>query len=207
MKIARAVWAATAACIATATAACGEGTPSAGEITARRINIVDESGEIRLVIAAELPDTMWRGERHERSIAPAGIVWYDRNGDESGGLAVSNVPGWKGGAPEGSVRMVTFDFTHQITDAVRLDTYESADGSAWSGGLTVFDRRHVETGPVTSSQGTERVQLGTRNGDAALVIRDADEKPRIRIGVDRGGIAAIEILDDRGTIVHRLPEK
>lgn len=175
------------------------------EITVRRINVVDASGEVRFVISGELPDPVVRGEHKPRAIVPAGIIWHDEDGDESGGLAVAAVPGWKGGA-KGKVRMLTFDFTRQITDAVRLDTFESDDGETWSGGLTVFDRRPYVAGPVASSQGRERVYLGTQNGDAGLVVRDAQERERIRIGVDRDGTAVFEILDENGTVIHRIPQ-
>lgn len=190
--------------VAVILAACGK-FDAQDEITVRRINLVDRTGEIKLVIAAELPGPVVRGERMERDIVPAGLIWHDSGGDESGGIAVADVSGWKGASGGGKVRMITFDFTHQLTDAVRLDTFESNDGDAWSGGLTVFDRRPYQAGTVESSQGTERLFLGTRNGAAGLVIRDTEERERIRIGVDPDGIAVIELLDEAGKVVNRLP--
>lgn len=175
------------------------------EITVKRINLVDESGETRLVISGDLPDPVVRGERLERAITPAGILWHDEDGDESGGLAVTPVSRWQG-ASSGKVRMITFDFTNQITDAVRLGTYESDDGQTWQGGLTVYDRRPFSPGPVESSQGKRRIYLGTQNEDAGLVILDSAERERIRIGVGRDGVAVIEILDEDGEVLYRLPE-
>ena len=182
--------------------------PFAGqeEITVKRINIVDESGVKRLVIGSELPDPVVRGERIERAIVPAGIIWHDENGDESGGLALAQVPQWKDGGPEGSVRMITFDFTHQITDAVRVGTYESTDGDVWRGGLTVYDRRPYKPGPVESSQGVERIFLGTKNENAQLVIHDPEGRERIRIGVDSEGQAQVKIFDEDGAVSYSIPE-
>lgn len=195
------------ACVVAATGiGCGN-SASPDEITVKRIKVVDESGEVRFIIAGDLPGPVVRGQRLERSIVPAGIVWHDPNGDESGGLAIAPVSGWKGTPGSGRVRMLTFDFTHQITDAVRLDTFESDDGNTWSGGLTVYDRRPYEPGPVTSSQGKERIYLGTQNGDSGLTIRDSQERERIRIGVRRDGVAVIEILDEDGEVMHRVPER
>lgn len=176
------------------------------EITARRINIVDESGVVRLVIASELPDPVVRGERLERSIVPAGLIWHDQDGNESGGLALAQVPQWKDGGPEGKVRMITFDFTHQITDAVRVGTYESNDGEKWRGGLTVYDRRPYRAGPIQSSQGIERIFLGTQNENAGLVIHDPEGRERIRIGVDSDGATRFEILDENGETIFSIPE-
>lgn len=177
------------------------------EITAQRINIVDESGVVRLVIASELPDPVIRGEQLERSIVPAGLIWHDKEGNESGGLALAQVPQWKDGGPEGKVRMMTFDFTHQITDAVRVGTYESNDGDVWRGGLTVYDRRPYRAGPIRSSQGIERIFLGTKNQNAGLVIHDPEGRERIRIGVDSDGGAQFEILDESGETVYSIPEQ
>lgn len=175
------------------------------EITVKRINLVDSSGETRLVISGDMPDPVVRGERIERAITPAGILWHDEDGDESGGLGIAPVPAWHG-APNGKVRMITFDFTHQITDAVRLGTYESDDGTAWEGGLTVYDRRPFSPGPIESSQGIRRIYLGTQNEDAGLVILDSEERERIRIGVGQDDVAVIEILDEAGEVVYRIPE-
>lgn len=176
------------------------------EITVQRINVVDQSGVVRLVISSELPDPVIRGERLERAIVPAGIIWHDEDGNESGGLALAQVPGWKDGGPAGKVRMFTFDFTHQITDAVRVGTYESSDGNVWRGGLTVYDRRPYTPGPIESSQGVERIFLGTRNEDAGLVIHDPEGRERIRIGVDSDGESQFEILDKDGEVVFSIPD-
>jgi hypothetical protein len=186
--------------------AAGCATPAQqAEITVQRINIVDESGVVRLVISSELPDPVVRGEQHERAIVPAGIIWHDEDGNESGGVAVAQVSGWSG-APEGRVRMITFDFTHQITDAVSVGTYESGDGEVWKGGLAVYDRRPYVPGPIESSQGVERVFLGTQNQDAGLVIHDPQGRERIRIGVDADGEARFEILDRDGAVVYSLAD-
>lgn len=205
MSTARLIGGVSLVCAAALTATgCGRSAPE--EITVRRINVVDKSGKIRFVISGELPDPVVRGERMQRDIVPAGIIWHDKDGNESGGLAVAPVSGWKG-ASKGKVRMITFDFTHQITDAVRLDTFESDDRETWSGGLTVFDRRPYAAGPVESSQGKQRIHLGTQNGDAGLVVRDAEERERIRIGVNRDGAAIFEILDEKGNATYRVPER
>lgn len=177
------------------------------EITVQRINIVDESGVERLVISSELPDPVVRGERLERAIIPAGILWHDEDGNESGGLGIAEVAQWKDGGSEGRVRMITFDYTHQITDAVRVGTYESADGDIWRGGLTVYDRRPYEPGPIESSQGIERIFLGTKNQNANLVIHDPEGRERIRIGVGSDGRTQFEILDENGEITFSIPEE
>lgn len=71
------------------------------EITVKRINIIDPTtGQVQMVMAGGLPGPVVRGRQMERSIAPAGIIWHDGNGDESGGLVTAPVAAWKG-APGG----------------------------------------------------------------------------------------------------------
>lgn len=182
-------------------AGCASVVPSE-EITVKRINIVDESGEVRFIIAGNSPDPVVRGQQLKRSISPAGIIWNDEDGNESGGIVATRFP------PNDTTRarMITFDFTHQITDAVNLGTFESEDGETWKGGLTVYDRRPYVPGPVTSSQGIKRIFLGTQDADAGLIIHDAEGRERIRIGVDPDGEAVIEMLDKQGAVIYRIPD-
>jgi hypothetical protein len=173
--------------------------PQSAEITVQRINVVDSDGVVRMVIAGDLPDPIVRGEQYERSIAPAGIIWHDDDGNESGGLAVARMPN------EARGRFVTFDFTHQPTDAVSMGTFESPEGERWMAGLQVYDRLPYVPGRIETSQGVRRVMLGTANGDAGLTVLDPQERERIRIGVDPDGTASIEILDEEGQTVFRIP--
>ncbi|MGH7571533.1 MAG: hypothetical protein ACREMK_06785 [Gemmatimonadota bacterium] len=170
------------------------------EITVRRINVVDEAGQVRLVISGDLPDPIARGQQVERSISPAGILWFDEDGNESGGLVTAPTGGG------GKQRGIIFDFTHQPTDAVSVGTIESGDGEVWMAGLMVHDRLPYEPGEIGTSQGKRRILLGTQNQDAGLVILDPQERERIRIGVGPDGTAGIEILNEEGEIVYRAPE-
>jgi hypothetical protein len=87
-----------------------------------------------------------------KKIVPAGMNWHDEDGNESGGLALAQVPGWRDFGLAGGVRRITFDFTHQIKDAVRVGTYESSDGSVWR----------------------------ARNENAGLVVHDPEGRERVR---------------------------
>ncbi len=174
------------------------GTPD--EITVSRINVVDETGALRFILAGDAPGPMVRGERLERSIAPAALVFHDADGDESGGLALATMPDGSTG------RFLTFDFVRQITDAVRLGTFEAPGGETWRGGLEIFDQNPYDPGPVTTSQGVQRVFLGTEDRDAFLIVHDAQGRERIRIGVDAQGEAVIEMLDTDGVQTFTAPQ-
>ncbi|HEU4427333.1 MAG TPA: hypothetical protein VFT98_01145 [Myxococcota bacterium] len=179
--------------------ACRSG-DAADEITVRRINVVDEKGVVRFVIAGDAPDPILRGQRYPRAVSPAAILWHDEDGNESGGLAVAPLPDGR------TMRMITFDFTVQPTDAVRIGTFESPDGERWMAGFEAFDRNPHLPGPIETSQGVRRIVLGTENAQAGLTILDPQERERIRIGVDAKGTAVFEILDESGAVVFRAPD-
>lgn len=168
-------------------------------LTVQRINVVDANGKLRLVIAnsAHFPDVEIRGKVYQRSIHDsAGFVYYDVNGQETGGLVLTKL-----GTDD--VANQTFDYTYQMTDGIRMIKRESADGARWQAGFEIFDRRPYRLGEVDSSQGVQRVALVDEDHNAQLVISDVQGKPRIRIGVDATGEPAITMLNPDGKEVYR----
>lgn len=168
----------------------------------QRIDVVDPDGKIRLVIAnkARLPGVAARGKTYpngSRSIQDtAGLIFYDTNGDETGGLAFARLR-------DEDMANMTFDYTYQPTDGIRIVRRESADGMRWQAGFDIFDRRPYKPGDIESSQGIQRISLADKNHDAQLVISDTEGRPRIRIGVDKTGKPRIEMLDTNGKPVYR----
>lgn len=178
----------------------GQQSASFGILDVERINIRDPDGTIRLAISnrAHAPDAKYRGKTYKRSIDDViGMIFYEANGDEAGGIALAKLRDRKQSA-------FIFDYTHQITDGIGLVKRESEDGESWETGLFLSDRRPYAPGDVTSSQGVERIWLANRDGDAALEISDPEGRPRIRIGVDANGEPDIVILDENGEVVSEL---
>jgi hypothetical protein len=106
-------------------------------LTVQRINVVDANGKTRFIIAnsARFPDVEIRGKIYKRSIHDAaGLVFYDVNGQETGGLVLTKLR-------DEDVANMTFDYTSQLTDGVRIIKQESPDGTHWHAGFEVFDRR------------------------------------------------------------------
>lgn len=173
------------------------------EITAERINIVDSNGKPRLVIsnAAHIPDPVLHGKSVKRSIGDtAGMIFYDVDGTETGGLVTARPPGGN------RYVALIFDYTHQPTDGVGIFKLESPDGKTYSAGLSVNDRRPYKPGDI-ASQGVERITLGTKDRDAELIISDAEGKRRIMLGVDEANTARLEIRDAQGNVLHRFPSQ
>lgn len=172
--------------------------PSFETISAQRINIVDPDGTLRMAITnrAYPPDVIYRGEVYSnRSIDDlAGVVFYESDGDETGGIAMAQLR-------DNNQRAFIFDYTHQLTDGVGMIMRESQDGEVWKSGFFISDRRPFEEGKIASSQGVERIWLSNETRDAALTIADPEGRPRIRIGVDADGEPSMQVLDETGTPV------
>jgi len=172
-------------------------------LTVERIDVVDPDGTTRLAIGnrAHPPAARYRGKIYERSIDDfAGIVFYEADGDETGGMGVAKLR-------DNAQRMFIFDYTHQLTDGVGMINRESVDGEHWEAGFFVSDRRPYDEGKVASSQGVERIWLRNEDQDAALMIADPEGRPRIRIGVDASGAPAITMLDENGEMVFNADGK
>jgi hypothetical protein len=173
-------------------------TASFDTITVQRINVTDADGTTRLVIAnsARLPGAIIHGKEYPRSINDAaGVLFLDTKGEETGGIALSKLR-------DDNVATLTFDYTHQLTDGIRIWKQESIDGEKWRAAFDIFDRRPY-TGAVESSQGVPRIALADENQKAELVISDPEGRPRIRIGVDKGGDPSIVMLNPEGKEIYR----
>jgi hypothetical protein len=185
--------------IATAAAKSPSAVPASFDtITVQRINVADADGTTRLVIAnsTRLPGAIVHGKEYPRSINDAaGVLFLDTKGEETGGLAMSKLR-------DNNVATMTFDYTYQPTDGIRIWKQESVDGTNWRAAFDIFDRRPY-TGVVESSQGVQRIALADENQKAELVISDPDGHPRIRIGVDKGGEPSIVMLSPEGKEIYR----
>jgi len=186
--------------VVAAAAKSSAATPSAtyDTITVQRINVADPDGTTRLVIAnsARLPGAIIHGKEYPRSINDAaGVLFLDTKGEETGGIALSKLR-------DNDVAMLAFDYTHQLTDGIRIWKQESVDGANWRAAFDIFDRRPY-TGAVESSQGVQRIALADENQKAELLIADPQGRPRIRIGVDKAGEPSIVMLSPEGKEIYR----
>jgi len=165
----------------------------------QRINIVDPDGKTRLVISdsAQFPGAAYHGKSRSRSIHNvAGILFFDTQGNETGGLAFAKLRNL-------DMDNFTFDCTYQPTDCIRMIKFEDPNGKRWRTAFEIFDRRPYTPGRVGSTQGIERISLSDENHNAALVISDAEGHPRIHIGVGRTGKPGIEMLNSAGRVTYR----
>jgi len=197
------------------------------ELTVQRLNVIDANGTLRLVIAGK--DRMHPGAMDGKTIdrprPVAGIIFFNDEGDEVGGLTIT------GQERDGTRRanaLLAFDQLKQ--DQTIAIAYSEANGQR-STGLTVWDRpdtrlselidklnaaqkiqdaaardEAIKAARASVPPSPRRVFVG-KNTDrsAAIMLADAAGKPRLNLRVDAAGEASIEFLDADGKVVRRLP--
>ena len=171
-----------------------------------------------------------QGQEEERRGIPS-IVFFDGKGDEVGGMAFGVN---ETGDGYQAVRHIALD-AHEQDQAVVLMHYQDPNGamsglsvserpthsisdSLTELGLAVGASREQLQAAIMqipeaeraarmgSLFGTPRAFLGsTREGEAALTLRDGEGRPRIVIEAPRNGDAVIRILDTEGATVLMLP--
>ncbi len=201
-----------------------------GEIDVQRINVVEPDGKLRMVISnkTRAPDAVLGGKRFKRQGGnSAGLIFYNEEGDEDGGLVFSGAT--RNGRYEAGGALL-FDQYHQ--DQVVGIQYSDDNGSR-SAGLQVWDRSDIpaaetlERGQAIARMpdGPEkiaarerlrasgawhapvRVFVGRDRSKSAVVdLTDPTGSTRARLLVDSLGAARLEFLDASGRVVYVVPD-
>lgn len=160
---------------------------SKGFMEAERIDVKDKSGNNRVVISNmdNIPPPIINGKSFKRAVNPAGIIFYDKNGDERGGIAITD-------NEKTNFNALAFDY--QNADAVGLFAQDNKNDNYFKAGLIINDKDHSGK----PGYNTNRINLLTENGNASLVIKDGNEVPRIIMKVDSVGKASIQMFDTEG---------
>jgi hypothetical protein len=170
-----------------------------GEIDVQRINIVDNHGKPQLVISNKdrFPQPIVDGHELPRSTKPAGLVFYDEKGAETGGFVTSETK-------TSRVSLMAFDYgTGEVLDF----GIEAANGEACTTQLRMVDPppRGTKLEEAPSKQQT-RMTLQNQNKDASITLADANGKDRIKLGVTQSGDAKIQIFDAHGKVLFSAPQ-
>lgn len=208
------------------TGARSTGTATFDEIDVQRINLREPDGTLRLVVAGRdrFPGGIVKGREYPFERGVAGMIFYNDEGTETGGLV------WRGKAGEDG-RPVTgghlsFDPYHR-DQALGLSMQQGRGG--YESGLTVND---VGDTPIEELlQAMERIRglpeaeraaaqqafadnaqplvprlfVGrTRDGIAALQLRDGSGNTRLQFRVEEDGAARIDFLDADGKVQRTL---
>jgi len=211
-----------------ATAAFRQATPQKfGHITVERMDVVDTDGTLRMVISNKdrMHPGVMDGKTIDRKRSEAGLIFFNDEGDEVGGLTFA-------GRQAGDRRAADASF---MFDQLKQDQtiglkYMEGDGRR-SAGLFVWDRPDTHLSELiekvnaanriqdraerekamaaitaTAQPGAQRVFVGKNTDRAATVtLADANGKPRLTLTVDAAGNPRIEFLDEHGKVISRLP--
>ena len=201
------------------------------EIDVERINLVEKDGRVRLVIANDgrSPAVVLSGKTLGKPGGRAGMIFYNDEGDESGGLVFG---GRKVNGVVSAGEHLSFDRYGQ--DQVIVLAYQEEEGKH-SQGLTIVDRppqtyieinarrdtiRQMPEGPAKEAAwkqwalwkggapfGAPRLFVGRDTRKTALVdLKDQYGRSRLRLAVDSLGAGRIEFLNDSGRVTLRVPD-
>lgn len=203
------------------------------EITVHKLTLVEPDGTTRLVIAnnASLPGAVFHGHEyaHEarKQDGTAGLIFYDAQGSESGGLTFGGLKrqdgkvvrdghlsfdaydqdelsSWNSAQTEAGTRtgiMFKDEPDWPLEDAFKtMQTNASASEADQQAALNTF---LASRAPMH----VQRAWLG-RNPDASssLELRDRDGKVRITARVDADGTPRLLFLDAAGKITQAWPQ-
>ena len=197
------------------------------EITVQRLNVVDANGTLRLVAANKdrMHPGVMDGVTIDRPRPVAGLIFFNDEGDEVGGLTVT---GEERNRQRRASGMLAFDQYKQ--DQTVAISYSETNGQR-TAGLQVWDRsdrpltelikqlnaanalkdpsqkeRAIQAARAAAPPGPRRVFVGKTNERTAIVsLADGNGKPRLNLKVEADGTASIEFLDAEGKVVQRLP--
>ena len=164
------------------------------EISVHRLDITEPDGTLRMVISNKdrLPPVIIKGkERPEMGEArpQAGMIFYNDEGTENGGLIFSGRKNDKG----------------QIVDSgasLSFDRYGAGQTVQLAG---VDDGENHFAGLQISDVGGQRVWVGRdREGLASISLAGTDGRERIRLQVTADGKGSIVFLDAKGKVLQEL---
>ena len=165
-------------------------------ISARRIDIVDEDGTIRMTLAAETPAPIIDGIQYRRAFGVSGLILYDEKGSERGGFGVADV--------DGGMAVLALD--HPAMDAIGWRV--SPDGSV---AFSINQAPPLIRDPGLGDRLVPGVETATRikltvaaDGTPAVALADRQDRTRVRMTVTEEGYGAIEFLNAAGEVIYVL---
>ena len=199
------------------------------EITVERINIVEPDGKLKMVISNSTRQHpgMFDGEILMERERPPGIIFFNEEQDEVGGLVYS------GNEEDGAGMVLSFD--QYKNDQVMQMQYRKTKEGRQRYGLNIWDRSHTISLPVLISAidslkkegvssnremmdklnemnngkpvSAQRLFTGKNYDEqVGLFIKDEFGNNRIKIFIDENNDPKFEILDKDGKIIKELTE-
>jgi len=217
-----------AVAVALLAGAAGPRTAKFDAIDVGRINIVEPDGTVRLVLSSKalFPGILYKKKEYPHpNRATAGILFYNDEGTENGGLTFGGEKDKDGKVSAyGHLSFDQYDQDQVLTlDASEDDGYRKARLSIWDrpdypiGELLDLqarikdlpgERQKEEYAKFFAGRGKAqpRVFLGrSDNGAVSLRLNDTEGRERLIIEVTPDGAGAVRFLDETGKETGRLP--
>ena len=161
------------------------------QITVHRINLIEPDGTLRMVISNhdKLPGLIIHGKEQAFARPQAGMLFYNDEGSENGGLIFGGRRNEKGEVVD-SGGSLTFDKygENQIVQLAGVDDKEDKFA-----GLVVSDNKR-------------RIWVGRDDkGNATVTLMDSTGKKRILMEVRADGTPSLSFLDAHGRVVGKFP--
>lgn len=171
------------------------------ELDVQRVNVVEPDGTLRMVVSnkAKLPGVIIRGkEEHQEDRPYAGMLFYNNEGSENGGLVFGGHKNAKGEV-EDSGGSLSFD-KYDAGQVVQLAGVEDRENRF--AGLAVSES-------AAGGDSHRRIWVGRDDSGAAEIdLLDAAGKRRIVLQVRADGSPRMAFLDANGkTIKELMPEQ
>lgn len=162
----------------------------------QRIDVVEPDGTLRMVISnhARLPGIILRGKEQAFDRPQAGMLFYNDEGSETGGLIFGGHRNAKGEVTDsgGSLSFDRYN-ANQIVQLLGVDDHEDR-----LAGLAISDSQE-------NAPGHRRIWIGRADdGAATLALMDAAGRKRILLQVPASGDPSLLFLDANGKTVQRL---
>ena len=200
------------------------------ELTVERLNVAEKNGQLVAVLANRdrMPDPITNGKTFKTE-RPPGMIFYNGEGDECGGLVFGASSGARARAGDryGAYGGFSLD-QYQQSQAIGL-IYNDHSGVR-EVGLKVWDRpetpqseqvekgeaiRKMADGPDKQAArkslneanfSPTRIFVGkSKEREAKVTLYDAKGNPRINMMVDASGVPRLDFLDETGKVTYSLP--
>jgi hypothetical protein len=204
------------------------GTQRFDEIDVQRINVVEPDGTIRLVLSdkARFPGLYLKRKEYSHPRGTAGLLFFNDEGTEDGGLAYRGSHGDSGTVADGEImfdrygqdQTIGLEYSDVPTRRLaalevwdRPDTISIEDMITRSQAISKMPEGPERTrarDALRAATGSMRLFAG-RNQDHAstVVLSDPQGRPRLRLVVDEAGDGRIEFLDASGRVTSTLRPK
>lgn len=167
------------------------------QITVHRINVVEPDGTPRMIISdrSAFPGMIVQGKEKPYKRPFAGVIFYNDEGTETGGLVFGGHKNAQGEVVDSGVSL-SFDKYGSPQQIVQLAGIDDAHDRF--SGLAV-------NGFSDSGMHSRRLWVGRDSSDTASVaLMDENGRKRIVLQVLKNGSASIQFLDDHGKVVKQI---